>query len=93
MSGGEPIQVLTKLNTHAAPPDPDCRHLQQWVASNQSGWSHVHATNPDGGVFVSLGKARLPFVGSTVFALTDRGMFSKPIRQGALTFLVNAGGT
>jgi hypothetical protein len=63
------------------------QQLGRWLRENQSGWSQVYATNPNGGVFVSCGGLQLQFAGPAVITHAAKGMFSKPIKESAYAFL------
>ena len=70
------------------------RQLQHWLAVNQSGWSQLYATNPNGGIFVSCGEFRLQFVGQSVYVYeaTRQTMFFKSIKASEYAFLSVANG-
>ena len=96
LPSGAPVRVVTPSTSTERllqPAGEDYRHLQDWLAQNQSGWSQVYATNPNGGIFVSCGRFRLQFIGSTVFVMTSKGMLSKPVKESEYAFLSNGAGT
>ena len=74
------------------PDTAEYRHLQQWLAHNQTGWSQSLATNPSGGIVVHAGKLSLQFVGTAVFTWTDKGQFQKNIRKEDYAFLKKPAG-
>jgi len=69
------------------------QRLARWLAQNQGGWSGVYATNPNGGVLVRCGNLHLQFIGSVAFALTTKGMFTKPVKGSEYAFLTAAPST
>ena len=80
LPSGAPVHVVTPSSSYERllqPTGEDYGHLQDWLAKNQSGWSQVYATNPNGGIFVSCGSFRLQFIGSTVFVMTSKGLSAK----------------
>ena len=91
---GAPVRVVRSgTETLLQPSQPRYRQLQAWLAQNQSGWSQVYATNPNGGVLVSSGHLHLQFVDSAVFVLTNDGMFTKPVKASDYAFLGAEAGT
>jgi hypothetical protein len=75
------------------PSDQAYQQLARWLAQNQGGWSGAYATNPNGGVLVRCGNLHLQFVGSAVFALTTKGMFTKQVKGSEYAFLTAAPST
>ena len=53
----------------------------------------MYATNPSGGILVRCGNLHLQFVGSAVFALTTKGMFTKSAKGSEYAFLTAAPST
>jgi len=92
---GVPVQVTSAAGAtrELRPSDRAYQQLALWLAKNQVGWSGVYATNPNGGVLVQCGNLRLQFVGSTVFALTTKGMFTKSVKGSEYAFLTAAPST
>jgi hypothetical protein len=92
---GTPVQVISAAGTarELQPSDQSYQQLAHWLAQNQGGWSGVYATNPNGGILVRCGNLHLQFVGSAVFALTTKGMFTKQVKGSEYAFLTAAPST
>ena len=94
LSTSDPIYVASGSASERLLPS-DVRHaeLVRWLEQNRSGWSQMYATNPNGGILVSVGGLRLQFVGKAAFLLTPDGMFTKNIDESEYAFLKSAAGT
>src|SRR5690242_16080082 len=91
---GVPVQVVAAGTTRELQPsDQSYQQLARWLAQNRGGWSEVYATNPSGGILVRCGTLHLQFVGSAVFALTTKGMFTKQVKGSEYAFLTPAPST
>jgi len=92
---GVPVQVVSAAGAtrELQPSDQAYQRLARWLAQNQGGWSGVYATNPNGGVLVRCGNLHLQFIGSVAFALTTKGMFTKPVKGSEYAFLTAAPST
>jgi hypothetical protein len=92
---GVPVQVTSAAGTtrELQPSDQSYQQLARWLAQSQVGWSRVYATNPSGGILVRCGNLHLQFVGSAVFALTTKGMFTKQVKGSEYAFLTAAPST
>lgn len=89
LAPGERVNVVSGAReSQLSSSDAGYKRLQRWLAQNQGGWSQVYATNPNGGILVAGGTLRLQFVGSAVFALTDKGVFTKPVETSEYAFLI-----
>jgi hypothetical protein len=90
-----PVQVISASGAtrELQPSDQAYQQLAHWLAQNQGGWSGVYATNPSGGILVRCGKLQLQFVGSSAFALTTKGMFTKSVKGSEYAFLTAAPST
>ena len=86
---GESLHVVHGANEwQLNSSDARYQQLQRWLAHNQAGWSQPYATNPNGGILVSGSTLHLQFIGSAVFAITGKGMFTKSVKKSDYAFLI-----
>jgi hypothetical protein len=84
--------IVDSKETMLPPETTEYRHLQEWLAQNQDGWSQSVAAAPGRGIAVRAGDLRLEFEDGVVFAWTAEGQFQKSIREEQYAFLKRATG-
>lgn len=69
------------------PGSAEYARIADWIAANRSGWSSYTLTRPAGGVFIQAPGIDIQVLGSTAYARTPDGVFTKSIDPAALDLL------
>lgn len=62
--------------------------LKYWLAENQTGWSQLHYTPPNGGVLLSTPQIQLQLFGDTAYATVPLGILTKHVSESDYAFVV-----